>query len=164
MADLPIPGFERTDHSNGCNGLDGCDSGSGVADGAAAVASSDAKNALLASIEARLAQEVLRLIGPVQEFGRRAQLIGKEIPDSAQFCKLITGFIGLSAFQLAYAIRQMADTPIFVDDGREYLAKLGLQLHDVIREVDLDGRRFLAIALIDQKAAQFGNTLSEGDK
>lgn len=138
-------------------------SGISTANAALGISAQDAQNALLANIEARLAKEVLRLISPLGEFASRAQLIGKEIPESAQFCKLITGFLALSSLHIAYAIRQMADTPIFLDDGREYLAKLGLELHELVREVDLDGRRFLAVALIDEKAGEFGDTFGESN-
>ena len=134
-----------------------------TANAALGISAQDAQNTLLADIEARLAKEVLRLISPLGEFASRAQLIGKEIPESAQFCKLITGFLALSSLHVAYAIRQMADTPIFLDDGREYLAKLGLELHELVREVDLDGRRFLAVALIDKKSGEFGDTFGESN-
>ena len=134
-----------------------------MADGAAAITANDAQNALLSNIEARLADEVLRLIDPIHEFGRRAQLIGKEIPDSANFCKLVTGFLGMASFQIAYALRKMADTPIFLDDGAGYLRKLGLELDDLFREVNLDGRKFLAVALVDQQPAKFDEASAKGN-
>lgn len=135
----------------------------GLAEGAVGGVLSDVQNALLASIEARLADEVLRLIDPIHQFGVRAQLIGKEIPDGAQFCKLITSLLALTAFQHAYALRQMADTPIFVDDGAGYLRKLGLELKDLFREVELDGRKFMAVALIDQQTADLDKASSKGE-
>lgn len=116
----------------------------------------DDKNALLLSdIEARLTKEVRGLISSLAQFGSRAQLICEEIPVNAQFCKLVTSSLQLLALQIAISLGKGLDKPIFFDDGCQYLADLGLCLDDFIREVNLDGRRFLAIALIDEKRADF---------
>ena len=112
---------------------------------------------LLSDIEARLAEEVRGLILSLTQFSGRAQSIGKEIPIDSQFCKLITSTLQLFALQVAVALGQGLNKPIFFDDGAHYLADLGLSLNDFIREIDLDGRKFMAIALIDKRSADVLN-------
>lgn len=115
---------------------------------------SDVENALLAGIEARLTQEVRGVVSALDQFGRRAQLIGEEVPAGAKFCKAVTSLLALLSFQVAYSFSKGLDAPIFLDDGAEYLRKLHLSLDDLVREVDLDGRRFMAVALIEKSSAQ----------
>lgn len=114
----------------------------------------DAQNALLTSIEARLAKEMIGLVASITQFVGRSELICEEIPDSAQFCKLISGSIRLTCLQFAVALGKGLDKPIFFDDGRQYLADLNLSLNELFREVDLDGRRFMAIALVDKQISK----------
>lgn len=136
-----------------------------VAGIAETVDASGAQDALLlADIEARLANEVWRLVDALREFGSRAQLVCKEIPDNAHFTKLVSSSFILMSLQLAYALHKGLDKPIFFDDGVEYLRELKLCLSDFVREIDLDGRRFLAIALIDQKLGQFSSTADCGEQ
>jgi hypothetical protein len=111
----------------------------------------DVENALLAGIETRLTEGMLRLSRSLAEFGSRAQAIGMELPETAQFCKLITSLLALMGFQFAHAVIKGAEKRVFLNDGSEYLKELGLECQDFIREVDLDGRRFLAIALIAEQ-------------
>lgn len=134
----------------------------GVADAVDASGTQDAL--LLADIEARLTNEVRGLIDALREFGSRAQLVCKEIPDNAHFTKLVSSSFILMSLQLAYALHKGLDKPIFFDDGVEYLRELKLCLSDFVREIDLDGRRFLAIALIDQKLGQFSSTADCGEQ
>jgi len=110
----------------------------------------DEENRLLASIETRLTDEMLWLIDALGEFGTVSQSIRKEIPDGANFCKFITGFFSLIAFQFAYALQRSIQRSTFKDDGFIYLQNLGLQFNDFVREVDLDGRKFLAVSLFDE--------------
>jgi hypothetical protein len=124
----------------------------------------DEQHALLAVLEARLTNEVLRLVGALRQFGDRAQLIGEELPGSAQFSKAVTSLLTLLSLQMAIALGKGLDTPIFVDDGRQYLADLGLSLNDFVREVDLDGRRFLAVALIDKAPDEILAGVEAGEK
>jgi hypothetical protein len=119
---------------------------------------------VLADIEARLTQQVRGLIAALTEFGGSAQLICKEIPDNAHFTKLVSSALVLIGFQLAYALGKGLDKPIFFDDGAEYLRELNLCLSDFAREIDLDGRRFLAIALINQQSSELGCASDGGDK
>lgn len=141
----------------------GCGDG-GVAQAALGVQQADLKNALLAGVEARLTQKVRGLVSALDQFGRRTQLIGKDFPDCAKFCKLVAGSLTLLGFQFAYAFDKGLDTPIFFDDGAKYLADLGLGLDEFVREIDLDGRRFLAVALIDQQFAKLDGAADAGDK
>lgn len=122
----------------------------GVTDGAHGVAVADLQDAYLVRMEARLTYEVKGLIGTLSQFGSRAQLISEELPVGAEFSKRVTLLLALLSLQLANALGQGLDKPIFFDDGALYLKQLGLSLNDLIREVDLDGRRFLCVALTKQ--------------
>lgn len=106
---------------------------------------------LIASIEARLAQEMLDLTDALQRFGLGTQRIHKELPATAHFGKLITSFLSVVSFQFAYALLKDRDKPLLLDDGAQQLHELGLTLNDFIREIDLEGRKFLAVALIDKR-------------
>lgn len=137
----------------------------GVATAADAPKALHAQDALLlADIEARLTDEMRGLVAALHQFGCRTELIRQEIPEGAHFCKSVTAFLTLLSFQLAYSFGKDLDTPIFFDDGAEYLRKLNLSLGDFVRELTLDGRRFLAVALIDQQLGQLGGTADRGDK
>ncbi|WP_162598159.1 hypothetical protein [Pseudomonas aeruginosa] len=105
---------------------------------------------VLSDIEAGLTEEMRRLVLALAEFADRAKLIGESVPTDAHFTKLVTQLFALLGFQVANALGKSMDRSIFFDDGRQYLADLGLSLNEFIREVDLDGRRFLAVALIDK--------------
>lgn len=125
-----------------------------LAQGAEGVVFTDMENALLSSVEARLADEVRSLVLSLNEFARAAQLVGEEIPVRAQFCKHVTTFLGLFALQFSHALGKGMDERIFADDGAVYLKKLVLQMDDLFREINLDGRRFMAVALIDESTGQ----------
>jgi hypothetical protein len=106
------------------------------------------------NVNARLANEVRVLVLVLGQFGRATKAIGEDLGPDAEFGKLIALFLSLFGFQLANAFGKDLDSSIFVDDGRQYLADLSLSLEQAFREVDLDGRRFLAIALGEQRAPQ----------
>lgn len=159
------PGGGVVSASCGCNRFGELNLNLGVAAATSAVKALDAQDALLlADIEARLTDEMRRLVAALHQFGCRSELIGKEIPDSAKFCKSVTLLLTLLSFQLAYSFGKDLDTPIFFDDGAEYLRKLNLSLSDFVRELDLDGRRFLAVALIDKQLGQLSSTADRGDE
>lgn len=130
--------------------------GAVLADGALPVAVPVAdENDLLAGLEARLADAVRNLVGALTEFGGIAQAINKELPLTAEFGKLITLFLGTSSLQVAYALMKDGDLPLLIGDGAQHLQKLGLGVDELFRELDVDGRRFLAVALVEQQPAQF---------
>lgn len=165
MAEQLPPRCDVADAAGGGNGFGELNLNLGVAAATSAVDALDAQDALLlADIEARLTEEVRGLIASLHQFGCRAELIGKEIPDNAKFCKSVTLLFTLLSFQLAYSFGKGLDTPIFFDDGAEYLRKLNLSLSDFVRELTLDGRRFMAVALIDQQLGQLGRAADGGDK
>nr|WP_142009745.1 hypothetical protein [Serratia fonticola] len=112
---------------------------------------------LLASIETRLAEEMRDLASALQRFGIGTQRISEELPETAQFGKLITRFFSITSLQLAYAFLKDRDKPLLLDDGAQQLQDLGLSLNDFIREIDLEGRQFLAIALIDKRFSDLTN-------
>lgn len=109
---------------------------------------------LLASLEARLADEMLNLVAALQKFSAGAQAVSKELPLSAQFGKNVTLFFSLSSLHLANALFQRPNLPLLADDGAEQLNNMCLSLHEFVREVDLDGRRFLAVALPNKPGNQ----------
>lgn len=112
------------------------------------------ENSLLARIEARLTEEVKRLADALGRFSRNTQCISHELPDTSHFGKSVTLLLSLGSLQIANALLKNGDKPLLLDDGVEYLRELGLGLNDFIREVELDGRKFLAIALIDNRTDQ----------
>ena len=141
-------------------GSSGADLGAMLAGGALPVAVAvAAEHDLLACLEARLAHEVADLVGALEQFSRRAQAIGEELPFNAQFGKLVTLLLSSMTLQLAQALLKDGDIPVLRDDGALYLQKLGLGLNDFLREVDLEGRRFLAVALIDKQPHQVPRSL-----
>lgn len=123
------------------------------------------KDDLLSSLETRLAKEVFNLTIALTKFSSGVEAIGKELPDSSHFGKLVTLFFSMSSLQVAHALLQRPDLPLLVDDGFQQLQELGLSLNEFIREVDLDGRRFLAVALInvDSQPCQVVESQEEQD-
>lgn len=121
-------------------------------------------NLVLADIEARLTQEMRGLALSLAEFAFRTQAIREEIPDSAHFCKLIAGIFPLAAFQFADAVLRAPQSFTFEDDGAMYLKQLGLEVKDFVREVDLEGRKFLAVAFLDKGGREVLDRAANGDE
>ena len=119
---------------------------------------------LLADIEARLANEMLGLARAFDQFFFRTKAIREEIPDSAKFCKLVAGFFPLFAFQISDALKRTPKGFTFEDDGVMYLKELGLELKDFIRELDLEGRKFLAVAFVDKRGRDVLDRNPNGDE
>jgi hypothetical protein len=119
---------------------------------------------LLASIETRLTQEVVNLAAALISFGERTQAISKELASRADFGELITAFLSSGALQIAYALLKDIDKPFLLDDGAEYLRKLGLSCEDFIRELILEGRQFIAVALVDHELCQLGDSGKTADQ
>lgn len=141
----------------------GLDLGAVLADGAPEVTVAVADQGdLLATLETRLADEVLDIATALLKFGSATQAIGKELPLTSHFGKLVTVLLSSFSLQFAYALLKGKDKPLLLDDGDQHLAELGLQVEQFVREVSLDGRRFLAVALLDEQAAQLGNSIGGG--
>ena len=68
------------------------------------------------------------------------------------------------AFQLAEAFLCPKHRFTFQDDGALYLQQLGLKVNDFAREIDLEGRKFLAIALLGHGAADVRNGFANRDR
>lgn len=113
-----------------------------------------AQDDLLAAIEARLTNEVLDLANALLKFSAGARSVREELPASAQFGKHITLFFSLCSLHIAQALFQRTDAPLLLDDGAQQLREMGLSLDELVRELDLDGRRFLAVALPNQANGQ----------
>ncbi|MGG6075183.1 hypothetical protein ACQSGI_24805 [Salmonella enterica] len=112
------------------------------------------ENNPLARIETRLTEEVVNLADTLRRFSQNIRHISHELPDTSQFGKLITRFFSDSSLQVANALLKNSDKPLLLDDGVEYLRGLGIGLDDFIREIELDGRKFLAVAIVDNLTDQ----------
>ncbi|CAM3405877.1 hypothetical protein [Paracidovorax anthurii] len=119
---------------------------------------------LLADIEARLTEEMRGLALTLQQFALRTKAIREDIPGSAKFCKLVTGFLPLVAFQFADAILRCPKGFTFEDDGALYLQQLGLEVEDFVREFDLEGRKFLAVAFLDKSGRDVLDRSADGNE
>lgn len=106
---------------------------------------------MLTTIETRLTEEVLSVSAALQRFGAVTQDISKGLPDSAGFGKAITRLLSLLSFQFSDALLKDLDAPLLLSDGGEYIEHLGLSLNDAFREISLEGRKFLAVALLDER-------------
>lgn len=111
------------------------------------------ENAVISAIETRLTQEILNLTGSLERFGSISKDISEELPDSAQFGKLVTRLLSLLCFQFSNSLLKDMDKPLLLSDGGEYIQKLGLSLDEAFREIELEGRQFLAVALINESLA-----------
>lgn len=123
---------------------------------------SDSQHDLLTTLEARLAEEWAILAAALTRFGQAAQSISKELPAESEFGKLMLLFFSLSSLHVADALLKGADTPLLLDDGAQQLRNLGLSLQEFLREIDLDGHRFLAVSLAHQQFAQFNRAREAG--
>ncbi len=117
-----------------------------------------------ALVEATLTSEVRRLQGALCEFGRRLQGVSEDIPAGHDFSKLVTSTFGLLGFQLAYALGQVCDPSIFLDDGREYLRKAELSLNKFFREFRFDGRDYVCIAKVGPCSHESDSAIEAGDE
>ncbi|KEH09800.1 hypothetical protein [Delftia sp. 67-8] len=135
-----------------------------LATGAEGLAGVDEQNRLLAAVEARLAHEVRGLGLSFREFAFRTQAIREDIPDGAKFCKLVAGFFPLVAFQLADALLSETQVFTFQDDGAVYLKELGLEVKDFVRELELEGRKFLAVSFLDKRGRDVLDRPTDGDE
>lgn len=136
-----------------------------LADRALPVASTvAAEHDLLAALEARLAHEVTDLVSAISQFSRGLQSISKELPVGSDFGQNVTLFFSLVSSHVTNALIQGCDKRLLIDDGAQQLRDMGLSLGDFVRELDLDGRRFLAVALPDPKPSEFGSAGQAGQQ
>lgn len=161
---IPLLASVQTSSSSGHVAYGLLDDGARLAEVAGGKLSPEVQNALLSGIEARLTEEMRGLALTLAEFGQRTKAIREELPDSAKFCKLVTGFLPLIAFQLADAILRAPQGFTFEDDGALYLKQLGLELQDFVRELDLEGRKFLAVAFLDKSGRDVLDRTPNGDE
>ena len=164
MSDLPVPSTPGGGAARNARGSVGAERDEATAEAAAGIPCIESQNALLASIEARLTEEVRGLVGALDQFSNRAKLIGEWLPESAQFGKTVTSLLVLLSLQCSHAFRKGLDKPIFLDDGAEYLRELGLTLEQAFREVRLDGRRYAAVACTDDGLDDFSKRTSGADE
>lgn len=131
-------------------------------EGADAHCAAELQNSLDALVEARLADEVRRLALALAESGRRFQAIRKGAA-GAELGKLVAVTLELIALQISNLFFQLGNSPGSLDEYCEKLGELGLGIDDVFRELTLDGRKFLCVALIDQPANDLPGSVEGGD-
>lgn len=119
---------------------------------------------LTPELETRMTSEVRGLISALGHFARSTKLIHEEIPVDARFGKAISFFLACCGFQFANALGLSLVRGIFRNGGREYISQLDLDVKDLFREINLDGRRFLAVALPDERKGQVLDGASAGDR
>jgi hypothetical protein len=105
------------------------------------------------SVEARLTEEVDRLITALRQFAARAKSIGEAAPGGG-LDQLVPVLFSLVGLQFANAFSRDTKGLGLLCCSPEYFEQLHLKLSDAVREVRLDGRRFLAVALVDQEAGE----------
>lgn len=119
---------------------------------------------LTPELEARMTSEVRGLIDALGQFARSTKLIHEEIPIDAHFGKSIAFLLACCSFQFANTLALSLVRGIFRNGGREYISQLELDIKDLFREIDLDGRRFLAVALADECKGQVLDGARAGDR
>lgn len=119
---------------------------------------------LTPELEARMTSEVRGLISALNQFARSTKLIHEEIPIDAHFGKSIAFLLACCGFQFANTLALSLVRGIFSNGGREYISQLELDIKDLFREIDLDGRRFLAVALPDECKGQVLDGARAGDR
>lgn len=115
------------------------------------------------SVETRLTQEVGRLIASLAQSAGVFQSIREDVPREREFVQLIAGALGMFCLGMADALVQGRNEQILLDDGREYLAELGLNVGELFREVTLDGRRYACIACVDCARKEVFKRADAGD-
>ncbi len=119
---------------------------------------------LTPELEARMTSEVRGLIDALGQFARSTKLIHEEIPIDAHFGKSIAFLLACCGFHFANTLALSLVRGIFRNGGREYISQLELDIKDLFREIDLDGRRFLAVALADECEGQVLDGARAGDR
>lgn len=113
-------------------------------------------------IEARLADEVRRFGAFFAESADRLGAIGKDARDD--FDKLIVASQRLFFLQFSDSILQSMRECSSLSEYVDNLGKLELSLRDAFREVVLDGRKFLCVALTDERAREFFGAHQGGEQ
>lgn len=109
------------------------------------------ENAFLASIEAGLTEEMWGLALTLAEFARVTKAICVEISKGAKFCKLVAASFSMAAFKFSDAILCRPQVFTFEDNGALYFKQLCLKLQDFVRELNFEGGKLFAIALLHKR-------------
>lgn len=105
------------------------------------------------SIEARLTDEVRRFGVFFGDAAERLRAIGEDAGDD--FDKLIVASQRLVLLQFSDAILKSMHRCCSLSEYVDNLGELELSIRDAFREVVLDGRKFLGVALTDECAREF---------
>lgn len=115
-----------------------------------------------ANIEARLTDEMRRFGVFFAESADRLRAIGEDAADD--FDKLIAASQRLFLLQFSDAILKSMHRCRSLTEYVDHLGELELSIRDAFREVVLDGRKFLAVALTDERAREFFRAYQRGEK
>ena len=142
-------------------GLNGHGDLASVAD---CMCSCEAEHALVTSnVKTRLTHEVLGLSRAFVELSRWTQLVGKELPEGAEFCEDVAVLLLTLNFHFLYAIAKVVDRGGLLEGGRERIEQEGLAFPDSLREIDFDGRRFLCVPFLDERFRQRESAAEDGN-
>lgn len=121
-----------------------------------------AQDALEAEFEAGLTKEVRGLIAALRKFAAGTQLVCKSAPASADFSKDVALLLSLASMHFVDLLSQSLYDGVFADGGFGYLQQVGLGAQRLFRQLELDGRQFLAVALPDEQVGQFLDVADAG--
>lgn len=112
--------------------------------------------ALLACVEARLTEEMRRLVLAIRQFSSGAQSVCEEF-DSAgtEVLKDVPIFFGLAALKIADGLEKFADAGVFLEHGVLDIDRLLSEIDKLFKKFEFEGQQFLAIALPNKSAADF---------
>lgn len=118
-------------------------------------------NAMATDIEARLTCEMRRFGTFCRDASDRLKAIGEDAGDDLG--ELVAASQRLLLLELSNAILQSMRECSSFAEYVDHLGELELGVRDAFREVVLDGRKFVCIALTDERAREFfrGNKGSE---
>lgn len=113
------------------------------------------QDALFAGVEARLTEEMWRLIGALRQFAAVTQGVSKELDTPAtKVLKNVPVSLGLFSMQVAHLILKFSDTPLsLLKSGLDAESLIG-KLDESLLEVKFEGKKFLAVALPDSSLGE----------
>jgi hypothetical protein len=106
-------------------------------------------------IEARLTEEVNRLVDALRQSGYRFQAVRKDVPAGREFLKLVAGSLALVSLEISNALALARNDSILLDDGRGYMAQLGLSIEQLVHEFEFGGLRYVGFACTKGSSSDF---------
>lgn len=121
-----------------------------AAPGAASVLDGRDEYDLSPAVQARLTEEVLRLVAALTQFARGAQAVAESPAAVGQLDKPVAQTLALVGFQLSNSFARDPKGFGLLACSLDDVQKMELNMRQLFHELQLDGRRFLAVALCDQ--------------